>query len=196
MSTNSNQGGALEPSSESGSAPSAADGAVVGDQSAAAAVDRPYRSYGQYVPARLGGPSKFGYLTYHPAAGTAAARLEFISKDNERYFNVPVAEAHSLALADYNATLEFWQGDIRHRVCLLPRGLAQANFMAEFTGDTEAKHWFGFLAPLVGQAPEGLAVKAPMSKGKRVALNYSLGCLIGLIVVVVVLIVTIATSMG
>lgn len=161
-----------------------------------AAADQPYSSFGQYVPARLGGPSQFGNLNYYPAQGDQPERIEFVSKHNERFFNLPVAQVHSLGLADYNTTLEFWDNDLRHRVCLLPKGLAQANLMAEFTGDTDAKHWQTFLAPKVGQPPEGVTVKAPMSKGKRVALNYTLGCLIAVIVIVVVLIVTVAFGSG
>lgn len=171
-------------------------GSGVQESASGAVADRTFSSYGQYISARLGGPSKFGYLYYRPASGTDPARLEFITKDNERYCNVPVAQAHSLALADYNATLEFWDGDLRHRVCLLPKGLAQANLIPEFLGDTEAKHWLDFLTPLVGAPPAGVTVKAPMSKGKRIALNYSLGCLIAVVVIVIVLVVTIATSMG
>lgn len=161
-----------------------------------AAGDQPYSSFGQYVPARLGGPSQFGYLNYYPASGDQPERIEFVSKHNERYFNLPVAQAHSLALADYNCTLEFWDDDLRHRVCLLPKGLAQANLMAEFTGDTDAKHWEAFLAPKVGQPPAGVKVKPPMSKGKRVALNYTLGCLIAVIVMVVVLVITVIAGTG
>lgn len=146
------------------------------------------RGYGQYLPARLGGPSKFGYLTYQPADESAPAMLSFVSKDNERYVNEPVGELHSLALADYNTTLEFWHDDLRHRVCLLPKGLAQANVMAEFTGDTEARHWQAMLAPMVGAPPVGVRVKPPMSKGKRVALNYSLGCLLAVVVIIAVIV--------
>ena len=158
--------------------------------------DRAFTSYGQYVPARLGGPSQFGHLNYYPAEGDQPERIEFVSKNNERYFNLPVSQVHSLGLADYNTTLELWDNDLRHRVCLLPKGLAQANLMAEFTGDTEAKHWQAFLAPKVGAPPEGVTVKPPMSKGKRVALNYTLGCLIAVIVIVVVLVITIAAGTG
>lgn len=146
------------------------------------------RGYGQYLPARLGGPSKFGYLTFLPASDSAPAMLSFVSKDNERYVNLPVSELHSLALADYNTTLEFWHDDLRHRVCLLPKGLAQANVMAEFTGDTEARHWQAMLAPMVGAPPAGVRVKPPMSKGKRVALNYSLGCLLAVVVLIAVVV--------
>ena len=174
----------IEPPVDPGQAPSGAAG------------DQPYSSYGQYISARLGGPSKFGYLNYYPAAGDQPERIEFVSKDNERYFNLPVAQVHSLALADYNTTLEFWDNDLRHRVCLLAKGLAQANVMAEFTGDTDAKHWQAFLAPKVGQPPAGVEVKPPMSKGKRVALNYTLGCLIALIIIVVVVVITIIAGSG
>ena len=165
------------------------EGAVGPDQDGAG--EQPFSTYGQYISARLGGPSKFGHLNYYPALGDEPERIEFVTKDNERYFNLPVAQLHSLALADYNTTLELWDNDLRHRVCLLPKGLAQANLMAEFTGDTDAKHWQAFLAPKVGQPPEGVTVKAPMTKGKRVALNYTLGCLIAVIVIVVVVVITI-----
>jgi hypothetical protein len=158
--------------------------------------EQPYSSYGQYISARLGGPSAFGYLNYYPASADQPERIEFVSKKYERYFNLPVAQIHSLSLADYNTTLEFWDNDLRHRVCLLPKGLAQANLMAEFTGDTDAKHWQAFLAPKVGQAPEGVTVKPPMSKGKRVALNYTLGCSIALIVIIVVVVITIIAGSG
>lgn len=174
----------VEPPVEPGQAPQGATG------------HQPHSTYGQYIPARLGGPSQFGYFNYYPAVGDQPERIEFVSKNNERYFNLPVAQVHSLALADYNTTLELWDNDLRHRVCLLPKGLAQANLMAEFTGDTDAKHWLAFLSPKVGQPPEGVKVKPPMSKGKRVALNYTLGCLIAVIVIVVVLVITIIAGSG
>lgn len=147
------------------------------------------RGYGQYIPARLGGPSNFGYLTLLPATADDPALLSFIDKHNRRYFNVPVAEVHSVSLADYNATLEFWHDDMRHRICLLPKGLAQAELMAEFTGDTEARHWAALLEPMVGTPPPGVKVRHPLSKGKRVALNYTLGCLLALVIMVIVVVV-------
>lgn len=152
------------------------------------------RGYGQYLPARLGDPSSFGYLMLTPGAAAAPAMISFVDTHNRRYFNVPVGEVHSVSLADYNATLEFWHADMRHRVCLLPKGLAQAELMAEFTGDTEARHWAQMLGPMVGAPPPGVKVRHPMSKGKRVALNYTLGCLLALVIMIVVVIVMAVTG--
>ncbi len=157
--------------------PEAGTGDVVG----------PYRAYGQYVPARIGGPAKFGYLIYEPTGQPGGPRLSFVTNDNEEFFGAPLSSFHSLGLADYNATLEIWEGDLRHRVCLLPGGAAQAALTAEFTGNTDAKKWFALLQPGVGAPPGGVKVHAPMSKGKRVALNYTLGCLGAIVVIVIVL---------
>jgi hypothetical protein len=154
-----------------------------------------FHGYGQYVPARLGGPADFGLLTYTPAPDGTPGRVRFVSKKEKLYFDVPVQELHSVALADYNTTLEFWHGDLRHRVCLLPGGVTEANLTGEFRGATEAQNWQALLTPMVGQKPEGVKVRPPMSKGKRIALNWGLGCGISLVIIVIVFIVVLATSL-
>ena len=147
----------------------------------------PPSTYGQYIPTGFA-RGKFGTLTYAEPSDGQPARVAFTAKDGQQIFDLPVNSLHSVALAEYNASIEFWDGEQRHRVCLLPMGAAQANLFAEFTGETAAKRWDALLAPQAGAVPEGIAVKAPVSKGKRIARNYGLALLIALVVIVAVVI--------
>ena len=66
-------------------------------------------------------------------SGTPMDRLSFVADDGEVYFDAPIAELHSVGLAEMNRTLEVWEGDKRHRVSLAPEGVLMGNIVGSFS---------------------------------------------------------------
>ena len=116
-------------------------------------------------------------------SGTPMDLLSFFADDGEDYFDAPIAELHSVGLAEMNRPLEVWEGDKRHRVSLAPEGVLMGNIVGEFQSKSLATQWYDYLQPLVGSPPPGVHVKKPLSRGANIGLGFAIAFVVLFLVI-------------
>ena len=119
-------------------------------------------------------------------SGLPEDRLSFVADDGEVFFDAPIAQLHSVGLAEMNRTLEIWEGDKRHRVSLAPEGVLMGNIVGEFQSNSLATQWYDYLLPLVGSPPQGVKVKKPLSRGANIGLAFAIAFAVLVVVIIAV----------
>ena len=119
-------------------------------------------------------------------SGLAMDRLTFVADNGEVLVDAPISQLHSVGLAEMNRTLEFWDGDKRHRISLAPEGVLMGNIVGEFQSNSLATQWYDYLVPLVGSPPQGVKVKKPLSRGATIGLAFPIAFAVLVVVIIAV----------